>query len=240
MSLFKDTKKKPEPWKTVPYFTYTVKPTPVEPERAFSTMGHFVIKLRKRVNDDITFWFSFVNIIKIRKKLLNLVITISLINYALTNNSNYKMVFGFYLANHIYFKTRKNLGFPGFSSLPETRMINFCPELETLFSTRSVSAAPFKRTVPTSENTKDYSSDREPWLVLLRSTENNGVSSCIPGYHQMEKKLLRKAPKLPCTNARAFSQFSTIVSDGEMLFNQNAQAYPLTITAAFKTCPQRR
>jgi len=67
--------------------------------------------------------------------MLNL-ISNSLVNYALINSSNFKMILGFCRANHSYrhFKTRKNLGFSRFfSQPPESRDLKFYPKLETLF-----------------------------------------------------------------------------------------------------------
>jgi len=43
------------------------------------------------------------------------------------------MILNFIAQNRIHFKTRKKRVFPGFfSQLPETRVLKFCPELETL------------------------------------------------------------------------------------------------------------
>jgi len=48
------------------------------------------------------------------------------------------MVLSFIAQNPIYFKTRKKRVFPGiFSQLPETRVLKFCPELETLVAASS-------------------------------------------------------------------------------------------------------
>jgi len=50
-----------------------------------------------------------------------------------TNSSNFTMILSFITQNRIHLKTRV---FPGFfSQLPETRVLKFCPELETLFAT---------------------------------------------------------------------------------------------------------
>jgi len=48
---------------------HTIKPTPVEPGRAFSAIGLFAIELENRLNDDSMLRHSYVNIIKISKKL---------------------------------------------------------------------------------------------------------------------------------------------------------------------------
>ena len=52
MSLFEATKKRPENLEKLYHALLTIKPTSVEPERAFSPMGLFVTKLRNRLNDE--------------------------------------------------------------------------------------------------------------------------------------------------------------------------------------------
>ena len=52
MSLFEATKKRPENLEKLYRALLTIKPTSVEPERAFSAMGLFITKLRNRLNDD--------------------------------------------------------------------------------------------------------------------------------------------------------------------------------------------
>ena len=52
MSLFEATKKRPENLEKLYHILLTIKPTSVEPERAFSAMGLFVTKLRNRLNDE--------------------------------------------------------------------------------------------------------------------------------------------------------------------------------------------
>ena len=52
MSLFEATKKRPENLEKLYHALLTIKPTSVEPERAFSAMGLFVTRLRNRLNDE--------------------------------------------------------------------------------------------------------------------------------------------------------------------------------------------
>ena len=106
----------------------TIKPKSVEPERAFSTTGLFVTKLRNRLNDKSALWLSFVGIIDILEKLCLTSLTIC----GGTNNSNFTMILSFYRPKSHSFQNPKKTFFPGFfSQLPETRVLKFCPELET-------------------------------------------------------------------------------------------------------------
>ena len=69
--------------------------------------------------------------------MLNL-INNQLINCTGTNSSNFTMILNFITQNRIHFKTRKKRVFLGFfSQLPETRVFNFYPELETLSTSTS-------------------------------------------------------------------------------------------------------
>jgi len=113
----------------------TIKPKSGEPERAFSTTGLFVTKLRNRLNDENMLRLSCVNMINIIEKLLNL-INDSLKNGAETNSSNFTMLLSSYHSkSHSFQNLKKNLVFPGIiSQLPETWVLNFCPELETRMS----------------------------------------------------------------------------------------------------------
>ena len=52
MNLFEVTKKQPENLEKLFAALKTIRPTLVEPERAFSAMGLFVTKRRSRLNDN--------------------------------------------------------------------------------------------------------------------------------------------------------------------------------------------
>ena len=52
ISLFEATKKRPDNLEKLYHALLTTKPTSEELERAFSTMGLFVTKLRNRLNDE--------------------------------------------------------------------------------------------------------------------------------------------------------------------------------------------
>ena len=52
MSLFEATNKRPKNLEKLYHTLLKIKPTSVEPERAFSAMGLFVTKLRNRLNDE--------------------------------------------------------------------------------------------------------------------------------------------------------------------------------------------
>jgi len=59
----------------------------------------------------------------------------SLINCAGTNSNNFTIILSFYRSKSHSFQNPKKTVFPGFfSQLPETRVLKFCPELETLVS----------------------------------------------------------------------------------------------------------
>jgi len=112
----------------------TMNPKSVEPERAFSATGLFVTKLRNRLNDENVLWLSCVSIMNSHhwKTVLDL-INISLINCAGTNSNNFTVILNFYRSKSHSFQNSKKRVFPGFfSQLPETRVLQFCPELETL------------------------------------------------------------------------------------------------------------
>ena len=133
MSLFEATKKKPDNLEKLFYALTTIKPKLVETERAFSATGLFVTKLRNRLNDESVLCLSCVSIINIIEKVC--LIYYSLTNCAGTNSrpSNFTLILSFFSQNRIHFKIRKKRVFPGFfSQLPETRVLKFFPELETL------------------------------------------------------------------------------------------------------------
>jgi len=52
ISLFEATKNRPDNLEKLYHALFTIKPTSVELERAYSTMGLFVRKLRNRLNDE--------------------------------------------------------------------------------------------------------------------------------------------------------------------------------------------
>jgi len=82
-------------------------------------------KLRNRLNDESVHWLSCVSIINIIEKL------------CLINNSNFTMILSFSFKIAFISKPEKNGVFQGFlSQLPETRVLKFCPELETLVTSR--------------------------------------------------------------------------------------------------------
>ena len=109
----------------------TIKPNSMEPERDFSATGPFVTKLRNRLNGKSALWLSCVSIINIIEKLLTL--TNNSLIYAGNNNIISNDIEFLSLKIAFCFITRKKRVFPGsFSQLPETRVLKFCPELETL------------------------------------------------------------------------------------------------------------
>jgi len=69
MNLFEVTKKRSNNLEQLFCALITIKPTSVEPERAFSATGLFVTKLRNRLNDESVLWLSRVSIINIIEKL---------------------------------------------------------------------------------------------------------------------------------------------------------------------------
>jgi len=55
------------------------------------------------------------------------------------------MILSFKAQNGIHFKNRKKRVFPGFfSQLPDTRVLKFCPELETLVGLHTIFFSPFQ------------------------------------------------------------------------------------------------
>ena len=52
MSLFEATKKRPENLEKLYHALLTIKPTSVEPEKAFSAIGLFITKLKNRLNGE--------------------------------------------------------------------------------------------------------------------------------------------------------------------------------------------
>ena len=52
MQLFEATKKRPENLEKIYRSLFTIRPTSVEAERAFSAMGLFPTTIRNRLNDD--------------------------------------------------------------------------------------------------------------------------------------------------------------------------------------------
>jgi len=69
MSLFEATKKRSNNLEKLYHALITIKPTSVEPERAFSAAGLFVTKLRKILSHESVLRLSCASIINIIKKL---------------------------------------------------------------------------------------------------------------------------------------------------------------------------
>jgi len=112
----------------------------VEAERAFSATGNICHKTQKQPE-----WWECAFIVMRQcykhhsKTVHNLN---SLINCAGTNNSNFTMIPSSYRSKSHSFQNQKKGGFPGcFSQIPETRVLKFCPELETLVTTTLLIAA---------------------------------------------------------------------------------------------------
>jgi len=127
MNLFEATKKRSNNLqKTVPCLNYNQ-------AQICGTRGLFQPRVYLSQNSETDWiWLSGVSIANIIEKLC-LTINDSLIDCAGTNSSNFTMILSFIGQNRIHFKIRKKRVFPGFfSQLPETRVLKFCSELETL------------------------------------------------------------------------------------------------------------
>ena len=85
-----------------------------KPERAFSAMG-LLSNSEAEWMIRLCFDFHASILYKSEKTVLSL-FNNSLIKYGLINSSDFKMMMGFYGANHIYFKTWKNSGYQSFFS----------------------------------------------------------------------------------------------------------------------------
>ena len=136
MSLFEAaTKKRSNNLEKLFQALITINPKPVDSERAFSATG-----LCQKTQKQTEWWKCALTVMRRYyeqhwKTVLNL-INNSLIYCAGTNSSNFIVLLSFYRSKSHSFQNPKKRVFPGFiPQLPETRVLKFCLELETLTMT---------------------------------------------------------------------------------------------------------